>query len=99
MLYLTLSFKKVISDERCPKSICYLCYGSIASIQVFLAHQKETATISLTILGCGTNDDYCYQPKDTLGYRICLLRLDPYPTGNTPINPSNYTATLKVSKL
>jgi hypothetical protein len=95
---LYLSFKKVISDGRCPKATCYLCYGSIASIQVFLAHQKDTATISLPILGCGTDDDNCYQPKDTLGYRICLLRLDPYPTGNAPINPSNYTAKLNVSK-
>jgi hypothetical protein len=97
---LTLSFKKLISDGRCSKSACYLCYGSMASIQVFLAHQKDTTTITLSILGCGNDDDdYCYQPKDTLGYRICLLRLDPYPAGNTPINPLNYSAKLIISKL
>jgi hypothetical protein len=97
---LSVSFKKVIFDSRCAKPSCYLCYGSTASVQVFFSHQKDTASISLTILGCDTtNDEFCYQPVDTLGYRICLLRLDPYPDGFTPINPLNYTAKLKISKL
>ena len=99
---LTLSFKKVISDGRCPKEVCYLCYGSIARIQVFLAHQKDTATVTLTILGCRDEyncDEQLYYRKDTLGYRICLLRLDPYPISNTPSSPSTYTAKLNISKL
>lgn len=29
---LSVSFEKVIYDSRCPKSECYLCYGSTATI-------------------------------------------------------------------
>jgi hypothetical protein len=99
---LSVSFKKVLYDSRCPMASCYLCYGSMASIKVLLTtHQKDTAGISLTVLGCDTVNinEYCYQSKDTLGYRICLLKLDPYPGGNIQIEPSKYTAKLKISKL
>jgi hypothetical protein len=99
---LTVNFVKVINDSRCPKASCYLCYGSSASIKVLLVKQNVATTISLTILGCNdeyTCDDQLYYRKDTLGYRICLLRLDPYPDGTTPVNQSSYTAKLNISKL
>jgi len=98
---LTISFEKVIYDSRCPKASCYLCYGSSAKIQVLLTRQNEKSTINLTILGCQDEyecDDHLYYRKDTLGYRICFLRLDPYPTGEL-IDPKNYTAKLNISKL
>jgi hypothetical protein len=99
---LTVSFKKVINDSRCPKVSCDLCYGSAASIKVLLTFQKDTTSIVLTILGCRdeyTCDDQLYYRKDTLGYRICLLRLDPYPDGNINIDLHNYIAKLNISKL
>lgn len=98
---LSVSFKEVIHDWRCPKSSCYLCYGSDATIQIILTHQNKQSSINLTIMGCRDEyecNDNLYYRKDTLGYRICLLRLDPYPTG-TPINSPKYTAKLNVSKL
>jgi hypothetical protein len=99
---LTVNFVKVINDLRCPKASCYLCYGSSAGIQVLLVKKNVTTSVSLTILGCQdeyTCDDQLYYRKDTLGYRICLLRLDPYPDGTTPVNQSGYTAKLNISKL
>ena len=99
---LTVSFEKVVYDSRCPKESCYLCYGSSAQIQVLLLSQKKSASILLTIPGCQDEfncDNQLYYRKDTLGYRICFLRLDPYPEGKTPINLSNYTAKLNISKL
>lgn len=98
---INVSFKKVLSDSRCPMDICYLCYGSSASIQLFLSHKADTATLTLTILGCREEyecDDNLFYRVDTLGYRFCLLRLDLYPNGN-PINLSNYSAKLNISKL
>lgn len=97
----SLSFKKVNYDYRCPLSTCYLCYGSTAQIQVLLTHQNIQSTINLTIIGCQEEyecNDNLYYRKDTLGYRICLLRLDPYPTGTT-VNFKNYTAKINISKL
>lgn len=98
---LIVKFQKVINDSRCSKSVCYLCYGSSATIQVHLTNDKINLDISLTILGCKDEyecNDNLYYKADTLGYRICLLRLDPYPEVNTTVNSLNYTAKLYISK-
>ncbi len=95
-------FKKINFDSRCPKSMCYSCYGSTANINVVLINQKDTSDISLTILGCRDEydcNDQLYYRKDTLGFRFCLLRLDPYPDGNTPVNSSDYSAKLNIVEL
>jgi hypothetical protein len=98
---LSVKFQKVNSDSRCAKSACYLCYGSSANIQVLLTNDKINLNISLTILGCIDEyecSDNLYYKADTLGYRICLLRLDPYPEPAASTNPLNYTAKLNISK-
>lgn len=98
---LTVTFQNVLNDSRCSKSACYLCYGSSASIRIQLTNNKINLDISLTILGCQDEfdcSDNLYYKADTLGYRICLLRLDPYPEANVSINPLNYTAKLYISK-
>jgi len=98
---LTICFKKVNYDSRCPKSSCYLCYGSDAQIQILLIEQNKQSNIYLTIPGCQDEfvfDDNLYYRKDTLGYRICFLRLDPYPIG-VAIDSLKYTAKLNISKL
>ncbi len=98
---LTISFKKVNYDSRCPKSACYLCYGSSSQIQILLTERNKQSSINLTIPGCQDEfacDDHLYYRKDTLGYRICFLRLDPYPTG-AAIDSLKYTAKLNISKL
>ena len=98
---LSICFKKVIHDWRCPKSSCYLCYGSDAQIQILLTEQNKQSYIYLTIPGCHDEfacDDNLYYRKDTLGYRICFLRLDPYPTG-VVIDTLKYTAKLNISNL
>ncbi|GEM_PF-2127496 len=98
---LIVYFKKIIYDSRCPKSLCYLSYGSTAKIQVLLTLQNRQSILDLTILG-GQDEYECsdqlYYHKDTLGYRICLLRLDPYPTG-IPIDSTKYIAKLNITKL
>ena len=98
---LIVDFKKIIYDSRCPKSLCFLSYGSTAKIQILLTSQNKQSIVDLTILG-GQDEYECsdqlYYHKDTLGYRICLLRLDPYPTG-IAIDSTNYIAKLNISKL
>lgn len=98
---LSVKFQKVIRDSRCAKSECYLCYGSSARIQVLLTNNKINLNISLTILGCVDEyecSDNLYYKADTLGYRICLLRLDPYPETAASTDLLNYTAKLNISK-
>jgi hypothetical protein len=98
---LSVKFQEVINDSRCSKSACYLCYGSSAIIQLLLTNNKINLVIPLTIPGCIDEyecNDYLYYKADTLGYRICLLRLDPYPETSSSTNPLNYTAKLNISK-
>lgn len=98
---LNVKFQKVIYDSRCAKSACYLCYGSSATIQVSLTNNKTNLEIPLTIIGCQdeyTCDENLYYKVDTLGYRICLLRLDPYPEANVTVDPSSYIAKLSIEK-
>jgi hypothetical protein len=98
---INVKFQKVINDSRCSKASCYLCYGSSATIQVSLTDNTTNIEIPLTILGCTDEykcDDNLYYKVDTLGYRICLLRLDPYPGDNVAIDPLSYTAKLSIAK-
>jgi hypothetical protein len=100
---LSLTFRSVLSDSRCPFSV--LCFWEgIAEIQVALVKTSgDTALVTLGVLG-GTryNAENPYF-VDTLGYRLTLLRLDPYPEGldklrlTTPPQPlSEYQATLRI---
>ena len=99
---LTVSFKKVLSDSRCSMANCYLCYGGFGIIQIFFSHMHDTGTITLRIPGCRYEyecDDQLYYRVDTLGYRFCLLRLDPYPGDSISTNKTTYTAKLNIIKL
>lgn len=95
-------FSKINFDSRCPLSICNSCYGSTASINLLLINKKDTSNIPLTILGCRDEyecNDQLYYRKDTLGYRFCLLRLDPYPDGNIQVNPIHYLVKINIERL
>lgn len=99
---MTISFDSILNESRLPKSSCYLGYASTAKIKISFTQQNKLTTLNLTILGCQDEyqcDDLLYYHVDTLGYRFCFLRLDPYPTSGAIVNSSNYTAKLNVSKL
>jgi hypothetical protein len=99
---LSISFKKVLFDSRCSMANCYLCYGGIGRIQIFFSLKQDTGTITLSIPGCRYEyecDDQLYYRVDTLGYRFCLLRLDPYPGDSNSTNKTTYTAKLNITKL
>jgi len=90
-----------VSDNRCPKSICYLCYGSEAHILVSITDSKNVKTeTKLSIIGCvdELDNDIGYDFVDTLGYRFRLVQLSPYPDVD-PINKNDYTAKIKITKL
>lgn len=96
-------FDDIMNDDRCYLSQCELCYGSAAKIQLSISHQGESIALPLSVLGCSGEllcDENYYYRKDTLGYRICLLSLNPYPdTNNVPIEKSAYQAKIKISEL
>jgi hypothetical protein len=76
---ISLTFQKVLDDSRCPANLeCY--WQGVAEIEVVLRSKGgDSAMVTLGVLG-GTTD-IVEQPffVDTLGYRLSLLRLEPYP--------------------
>jgi hypothetical protein len=100
---ITFEFQKVTQDSRCFKSsACNLCLGNWATIQVHLITSNTAVDLSLSIPGCIDEylcNDNSYYKVDTLGYRICFLRLDPYPDIHDLIDYSDYTAKINIAKM
>ena len=97
---LVLKFDTVLVEGRCALPIAELCYGGSAWIRVQLTTDNKTFPFELRIpssvteLSCDSN---LYYRKDTLGYRFCFVKLDPYPNIE-PIDPKTYIAKIIISK-
>lgn len=92
--YLQVGFQKVRSDSRCPIGAQCIWEG-IADLQLWLVKPGlDSVYVKASIYGSG-------RPVvvDTLGYRITLLQLDPYPKTDNRPKPSDYIATIRVSKI
>jgi len=97
---LTVSFEDV-SDSRCAKSACWLCYGSQADIFLSITDSKGAKVkMNLDIIGCVDEllDESSNNFTDTLGYRFRLVKLSPYPDIE-PINKEDYTAKINIKQL
>lgn len=95
---ISISFNDVF-DGRCPKSVCYLCYGSKADITITVSNGNGKEKIDLEVTGCMDESE---GPNSytvvALGYEFCLVKLSPYPDLD-PIDKKNYIAKIKVTKL
>jgi hypothetical protein len=97
---LQLCFDSVLSDSRCPTGVVCFWEGE-AKIKLWLMKSgSHKIFTNLTISGyVEINDSLRHQYVDTLGYRIKLMQLDPYPCHPIPNDFSKYRATLNVSKI
>jgi hypothetical protein len=87
----TLQFKDVTEDSRCPLNALCIQAGK-ATVQLAVAKSGVgSQTVSVTL---GSGDGYSLFAD----YRIRLVQLDPYPVAGQTIVPGNYVATLVVSK-
>ena len=87
---LQIGFERVVSDSRCPRGAQCIVEGE-AIVRVWL--QKAPAAREnrdLTTTPTATSAVYS-------GYRVNLEALDPVPTTDHAIKPSEYAATLVVS--
>ena len=98
---MTVSFVDV-RDNRCPMSMCYLCYGSNAEISLSVTNlESVNVKIDLRIYGCILYPDSNNTggiAVDTLGYRFKVFELSPYPDVG-PINKNDFIAKIKITKL
>jgi len=99
-----------VSDQRPYWSQCILIYCICpAEVTVhWVEADGDTAAIALSIPGCGPTgacgvEDMNYTPSvDTLGFRFCLLQLDPHPDTdniNAPIDQNDYVAKIQITWL
>lgn len=85
----TVRFITVSGDSRCPAdAFCVL--GGDAIVRVEIATAGKAAERELHT---GNN-----QPVDFESVRVELIQLEPYPFSATPIRPSDYRATLRVTR-
>jgi hypothetical protein len=96
---LTVEFRSVISDSRCPADmICF--WPGQAEVELWLSRPGGLPDRAVPVLMPGRNPDvYPYLTASALGYRIYLLALEPYPRTDRPLDPGAYIATLRIEKI
>ena len=87
---LQVGFDRVVSDSRCPRGAQCVVAGE-AVVRVWLSKSPEAR---------GNRDLTTPNAAEAVygAYRITLVTLDPYPTVDHTIRPSDYVATLLVTR-
>lgn len=88
---LSITFKSVSSDSRCPTGV-QCVWGGNAAIEIEVSKGK-TAPLVATL-------NTSLEPKgiDYRGFKVRLVALNPYPKVNQPNDPKHYEASLIVMK-
>jgi len=82
---LRVTFVSVTEDSRCPKDALCVWAGRVV-VEVAAGSAGEKRSL---------------EPDDTVsveGYRLMLVRVEPYPASDAPIGPSQYRATFVVDR-
>jgi hypothetical protein len=88
---LRLVLAKVTQDSRCPVDVQCVWEGD-AAVSVEIDDRSAPTSYELHTSGR-------YPREVTHGaYRVTLVRLDPAPRSSAPVSPSDYLATLSVSR-
>ena len=99
-LDLKIGFQDVLADSRCPTDAMCKWEGR-ADIRLWLLpSNSDTVFIQSSIFGFIDRDDSTrHLAIDTIGFRIKLLQLDPYPISELLIQKDAYIALLEISRL
>ena len=89
---LRITFASVKEESRCPKGVTCVWAGNA---QILIEVSKDDGASAALQLNTNVN------PKSGRysGYELSLEKLDPYPTANEQLKPSDYEATLILRKL
>lgn len=97
---LEIGFDKLLTDSRCPENgICV--WAGEAQVRLWLRKPAAERTfVTATIAGYVTAESTSsHASVDTLGYRITLLQLDPYPNTNRERREADYRALFNVESV
>lgn len=99
-LDLRVGFRDVVEDSRCPENADCKWEGRADICLWLLPSNSDTVFIQSSISGGVTrNDTTRHLAIDTIGFRIKLIQLDPYPRIDTVFQKADYTALLDISKI
>jgi hypothetical protein len=95
-----LTFVRKISENRCPKEAeCFLA-GAARILVVFTPSRSRAVSLELSIPdNVDASSESNHPPVDTLGYRLLLVELTPYPDVENPQPEEDVTATLLIEPL
>ena len=88
-----VKFTRVVQDSRCPSDVNCVWAGNAQVSLEWIADKCPTAVTLNTNPTPEAGDE-----SKVGGFRIKLIKLDPYPHTEKKISPSDYTATLAVTK-
>ena len=96
---LKMGFQNVISDSRCPEGL-WCKWEGVAELNVWLklTRQHKVFIKSQIYGGVFRKNSFAQVSIDTLGYKITLRQLDPYPKHDITNDYSNYVAEFVVTK-
>jgi hypothetical protein len=88
---INIMFDAVLKDNRCPVDLNCVWAGN-AEVQLGLGHKSKQTS---AIVNTGIND----RDVKFRGYLVQLLKLNPQRQKGKAIAPSDYTATIQVSRI
>ena len=96
---LLIRFVDVHSDSRCPTNVACFWEG-VAEIELGLQiNSKPEIMVPIRIFGyVDIENSSRHDCVDTLGYRIFLMELNPYPADPGEYDYSEYCATISINK-
>ncbi len=89
----TVTFKEVVSDSRCPKDVTCIQAGEAVVHLAVGSEAGQSAVLELDVPPEGSSMAASF---DTL--LITIVELNPQKESGKPIDPSAYVATVKVSR-
>ncbi len=90
---LQVKFSGVPQDSRCPSNVNCVWAGNAEVVLEWIVDKCPTTVTLNTHASSGTANE-----SKVGGYRVKLIKLEPYPHSEKKISPSDYTATLFVTK-
>ena len=91
---LRIKFVAVESDSRCPSDVTCIWAGNAAvQLDASTSRRENKSLVLNTNMSSSLPGEMQYH-----GYKLRLLRLNPYPSSKQKIAPGDYTVTLLVSK-
>lgn len=93
---ITIRFSDILYDARCPEGVLCFWEGQ-AELEFAFGRPGDEEDVMVAVVRPGR--DPCKDPEIyqcCLGYKLCVITLDPYPVHNEDIDPDEYLALIRV---